>query len=45
MQTDQESRTGEIVANSQFQFDNPVQPDAISTEFSACPNNTLAVTG
>ncbi|KAL8915754.1 MAG: hypothetical protein Q9172_006702 [Xanthocarpia lactea] len=41
--TDQLSRTGSIVANTQFQFDEPLQVDALFTEgFSVCENNTLA---
>lgn len=44
--TDQLKRTGEIVANSQFQFDNPLQDGALATEgFSVCQNNTLAYPG
>ncbi|KAL8806129.1 MAG: hypothetical protein Q9182_001530 [Xanthomendoza sp. 2 TL-2023] len=44
--TDQQGRTGSIVANSQYQFDNPVQKDALFTSgFSVCQNNTLAVGG
>ncbi|KAL8804666.1 MAG: hypothetical protein Q9223_005694 [Gallowayella weberi] len=44
--TDQLGRTGEIVANSQYQFDNPTQKDALFTSgFSVCQNNTLAVGG
>ncbi|KAL8866156.1 MAG: hypothetical protein Q9174_006464 [Haloplaca sp. 1 TL-2023] len=44
--TDQCGRTGSVVANSQFQFDNPVQVDALATSgFSICENNTLAVLG
>ncbi|KAL8696613.1 MAG: hypothetical protein Q9224_002706, partial [Gallowayella concinna] len=44
--TDQLGRTGSIVANSQYQFDNPVQENALFTDgFSVCQNNTLAVGG
>ncbi|KAI4235026.1 MAG: hypothetical protein L6R40_006572 [Gallowayella cf. fulva] len=44
--TDQQGRTGEIVANSQYQFDELVQKDALFTNgFSVCQNNTLAVGG
>ncbi|KAI4237388.1 MAG: hypothetical protein LQ349_001867 [Xanthoria aureola] len=44
--TDQQKRTGEIVANTQFQFDNPLQSGALATEgFSVCQNNTLAYPG
>ncbi|KAL9632330.1 MAG: hypothetical protein Q9204_003840 [Flavoplaca sp. TL-2023a] len=44
--TDQEGSTGSVVANTQFQFDNPVQEDALFTSgFSVCENNTLAVGG
>ncbi|KAL8744313.1 MAG: hypothetical protein Q9190_003427 [Brigantiaea leucoxantha] len=44
--TDQEGRTGEIVANRQFQFDNPVQQDSVFlTGFSICANGSLAVGG
>ncbi|KAL8700888.1 MAG: hypothetical protein Q9201_005208 [Fulgogasparrea decipioides] len=44
--TDQQGRTGEVVANSQFQFDNPTQADALFTSgFSICQNGTLAVGG
>ncbi|KAL8727009.1 MAG: hypothetical protein Q9181_005854 [Wetmoreana brouardii] len=44
--TDQQDRTGEVVANSQFQFDNPTQADALFTSgFSICQNGTLAVGG
>ncbi|KAF2689607.1 hypothetical protein K458DRAFT_439871 [Lentithecium fluviatile CBS 122367] len=40
---DQAGRTGSIVANHQWQFDNPVQEDAISTSgFSICSNGSLA---
>ncbi|KAL8947970.1 MAG: hypothetical protein Q9222_005799 [Ikaeria aurantiellina] len=43
---DQDDRTGEVVANSQFQFDNPLQEGAIFTDgFSICQNGTLAVGG
>ncbi|KAL8671061.1 MAG: hypothetical protein Q9168_004432 [Polycauliona sp. 1 TL-2023] len=43
---DQQDRTGEIVANSQFQFDTPTQSGALFTSgFSVCQNNTLAVGG
>ncbi|KAI4180366.1 MAG: hypothetical protein L6R41_007281 [Letrouitia leprolyta] len=44
--TDQNGRTGSVVANSQFQFDNPVQEDALFTSgFSICQNSSLAVGG
>ncbi|KAL9003740.1 MAG: hypothetical protein Q9188_003404 [Gyalolechia gomerana] len=44
--TDQDGRTGSIVANSQFQFDDPVQQDALFTSgFSICQNNSLAIDG
>jgi hypothetical protein len=40
---DQAGRTGSIVANHQWQFDNPVQENAISTSgFSICSNGSLA---
>jgi hypothetical protein len=40
---DQAGRTGSIVANHQWQFDNPVQENAISTSgFSVCSNGSLA---
>jgi len=40
---DAQDRTGSIVANYQFQFDTPVQVDAIATSgFSICPGNKLA---
>lgn len=43
---DQAGRTGSIVANHQWQFDNPVQQDAISTDgFSICSNGSLAHDG
>jgi len=42
--TDSEGRTGEIVANNQFQFDNPIQSNAIYTAgWSVCANGTLAI--
>ena len=41
--TDQAGRIGSIVANHQWQFDNPVQDNAISTSgFSVCSNGSLA---
>ncbi|KAI4251008.1 MAG: hypothetical protein LQ352_005126 [Teloschistes flavicans] len=44
--TDQNGRTGEVVANSQFQFDNPIQTDSLFTSgFSICQNTSLAVGG
>ncbi|CAF9942004.1 hypothetical protein IMSHALPRED_003146 [Imshaugia aleurites] len=44
--TDQCERTGEIVANAQFQYDLLVQNNAINTGgFSICSNGTLAVAG
>ncbi|KAL8641418.1 MAG: hypothetical protein Q9228_001762 [Teloschistes exilis] len=44
--TDQQGRTGEIVANSQFQFDNPVQANSLFLSgFSICQNTSLAVGG
>jgi len=46
--TDSVGRTGEIVANRQFQFDitDQLQPGAIYTGgFSICPNSTLALGG
>jgi hypothetical protein len=40
---DQAGRTGSVVANHQWQFDNPVQENAISTSgFSVCSNGSLA---
>ena len=43
---DQNGRTGEVVANSQFQFDEPLQSGAIFTSgFSICQNSSLAVGG
>lgn len=40
---DQAGRTGSIVANHQWQFDDPVQENAISTSsFSMCSNGSLA---
>ncbi|KAL8994933.1 MAG: hypothetical protein Q9169_005234 [Polycauliona sp. 2 TL-2023] len=43
---DQQDRTGNIVANTQFQFDAPLQEDALFTSgFSVCENNTLAYPG
>ncbi|KAL2055441.1 hypothetical protein ABVK25_004249 [Lepraria finkii] len=44
--TDQEGRTGEIVSNAQFQFDNPTQSGTLFTSgFSICSNGTLAIGG
>lgn len=44
--TDQCERTGEIVANAQFQYDLHVQNNAINTGgFSICGNGTLAIAG
>ena len=44
--TDQCERTGEIVANAQFQYDLHVQNNAINTGgFSICSNGTLAIAG
>jgi hypothetical protein len=44
--TDEEGRTGEIVANYQFQFDKLTQSGAKFTSgFSICENGTLAVGG
>ncbi|KAL9046201.1 MAG: hypothetical protein Q9214_000906 [Letrouitia sp. 1 TL-2023] len=41
---DQQNRQGEIVANHQFQFDNPIQQDSIYLDgFSICANGSLAV--
>ncbi|CAF9929196.1 hypothetical protein IMSHALPRED_007848 [Imshaugia aleurites] len=42
--TDQDGRTGEVVANHQFQFDNPVQGPTTSG-FSVCSNGSLAING
>lgn len=43
---DQNGRTGEVVANSQFQFDQPLQSGALFTSgFSICSNGSLAVGG
>jgi hypothetical protein len=43
---DSENRQGEIVANYQFQFDNPLQNNAVYTEgFSVCSNGSLALGG
>ncbi|KAL9596361.1 MAG: hypothetical protein Q9219_005839 [cf. Caloplaca sp. 3 TL-2023] len=43
---DQDGRTGSVVANSQFQFDNPIQSGAIFVDgFSICSNGSLAVGG
>ncbi|KAF2636452.1 covalently-linked cell wall protein [Massarina eburnea CBS 473.64] len=43
---DQAGRTGSIVANHQFQFDNPVQGDAIATSgFGVCNNGTITHDG
>ncbi|KAL9068919.1 MAG: hypothetical protein Q9161_005892 [Pseudevernia consocians] len=44
--TDQCERTGEIVANAQFQYDLHLQNNALNTGgFSICSNGTLAVAG
>jgi len=44
--TDSQNRQGEIVANYQFQFDNPLQNNAVYTEgFSVCSNGSLALGG
>jgi hypothetical protein len=44
--TDDQGRTGSIVANEQFQFDNPVQEDAIYTSgWSVCNNGSLSIGG
>ncbi|CAD6594237.1 MAG: hypothetical protein ASARMPREDX12_008492 [Alectoria sarmentosa] len=44
--TDQCERTGEIVANAQFQYDLHLQNNALNTGgFSICSNGTLAVGG
>ncbi|KAG7009237.1 hypothetical protein G7Y79_00003g011050 [Physcia stellaris] len=44
--TDQNNRQGEVVANQQFQFDTPLQPDALFTSgFSICANGSLAIGG
>lgn len=44
--TDQCQRTGEIVANAQFQYDLHLQNNALNTGgFSICQNGTLAVAG
>jgi len=43
---DSENRQGEIVANYQFQFDNPLQSGAVYTQgFSVCSNESLALGG
>ncbi|KAF1963133.1 covalently-linked cell wall protein-like protein [Byssothecium circinans] len=43
---DQAGRTGSIVANHQFQFDNPVQENAIATSgFGVCSNGTITHKG
>lgn len=43
---DQAGRTGSVVANHQFQFDNPIQEDALKTSgFSVCANGSLALDG
>ncbi|KAL9610946.1 MAG: hypothetical protein Q9167_004388 [Letrouitia subvulpina] len=43
---DQQNRQGEIVANHQFQFDNPIQQDSLFLDgFSICQNGSLAVGG
>ena len=41
---DQDGRTGEIVANRQFQFDEPVQGPTV-TGFGIYPNGSLAING
>lgn len=42
---DSQGRTGNIVANHQFQFDNPIQDNAIYTSgWSVCSNGSLALT-
>ncbi|KAL9586368.1 MAG: hypothetical protein Q9212_000940 [Teloschistes hypoglaucus] len=44
--TDQLGRTGGVVGNSQFQFDNPIQTNSLFTSgFSICQNTSLAVGG
>jgi hypothetical protein len=44
--TDSAKRTGAIVANHQFQFDNPLQTNSLFTSgFSACSNGSLASQG
>ncbi|KAK0510600.1 hypothetical protein JMJ35_007032 [Cladonia borealis] len=44
--TDQDGRTGEIVSNEQFQFDNPTQSGALFTSgWSICSNGTLSIGG
>ncbi|KAK4637449.1 Cell wall mannoprotein CIS3 [Fulvia fulva] len=41
---DEQDRTGNIVANNQFQFDKPIQDNAKITEgWAACPNGTLVL--
>lgn len=43
---DSQNRQGEIVANYQFQFDNPLQAGAVYTQgFSVCGNGSLALGG
>ncbi|KAL8846761.1 MAG: hypothetical protein Q9221_008167 [Calogaya cf. arnoldii] len=43
---DQNGSTGSIVANTQLQFDQPLQDNALFTSgFSVCENNTLAYPG
>jgi len=43
---DTQNRQGEIVANYQFQFDSPLQTDAVYTGgFSVCNNGSLALGG
>jgi hypothetical protein len=43
---DQAGRTGEIVANHQFQFDNPLQANALATGgFGICSNGSLTHAG
>ncbi|KAL9009174.1 MAG: hypothetical protein Q9173_005775 [Seirophora scorigena] len=44
--TDRAGRTGGIVAQGQFQFDKPVQPDSRYLDgFSICGNGSLAIAG
>lgn len=43
---DTQGRQGEVVANYQFQFDDPLQPTAVYTGgFSVCNNGSLALGG
>ncbi|TKA32800.1 hypothetical protein B0A50_01025 [Salinomyces thailandicus] len=43
---DDEGRTGYIASNGQFQFNDPVQQNAIATSgFSVCSNGSLAING